>query len=173
MNPSPGSRLVTMAIVAINAVHQRIVVVQRRPMRMLSALKAYLIGIPLVVAIPAVGVFVGLRLAHNPRFTSGNSTLADPIVGASFFVLTAFFTCVRWFGLLAALGIATFILLSIVLLCAWVIGSLAIAAVRRDRADERVNDSTGDVHASALPLRQASSDEAQVADGQLEAFLRR
>lgn len=43
-----------------------------------------------------------MRLAHNPRFANDKSPLVDGVVGAGFFLLSAFFTCVRWFGILGA-----------------------------------------------------------------------
>jgi hypothetical protein len=160
----PTARAATTAIVAINAVHRRIVVVRSRPIRILSSLKPYLIGIPLMIAIPAAGVLAGLRLAHSSRFGGSASALVDPIVAAGFFLLAAFFTGVRSFGLLATIWIATFVLLAIFLLGAWLIGSLVVAALRRD--------STGGQHVYPLPLHQPPDEEPAAADGPMEAFLR-
>jgi hypothetical protein len=152
-------------------VHRRLVVIRSRPVRVLSSLKPYLIGIPLMIAIPAAGVFAGLRLAHSSRFGAGASALVDPIVAAGFFLLAAFFTGVRSFGLLATIWIAAFLLLAIFLLGAWLIGSLVVAVLRRDPSDERVNTS-GDQHVYPLPRHQPPDEEAAAADGPLEAFLR-
>jgi predicted phage tail protein len=125
-----------------------------------------------MIAIPAAGIFAGLRLAHNPGFAGGKSALVDPIVAAGFFLLAAFFTGIQWFGLLATIWIAAFLLLAIFLFGAWLIGSLVIAMLRRGRDDERVNYSTGGQQVYPLPLHQPPDEVAAAADGPLEAFLR-
>ena len=126
------SRFETASIVAINAVHRRVMVVARVASRGTSSTKAYLIGIPLTLAIPIAGVFVGLRLAHNPRFAADKGPVLEPVVAAGFFLLAAFFTCVRWFGLLGALAIWGFVMLAIFLLCARLVGANVLALFRRE-----------------------------------------
>ncbi|MHB8588267.1 MAG: hypothetical protein ACYDA0_05345 [Candidatus Dormibacteraceae bacterium] len=172
MTPTPWSRLASTSIVAINAAGRRIAAATRRPIRALSSLKAYLIGVPLMIAIPVAGIVGGLRLAHSSRFAGANNALINPIVAAGFFLLTTFFSAVRRLGLLAALGITTVVLLAIFFLCAWVIGSLVVAVVRRDRVDERDDDLTPGPHVYTLPSKGKSDDESEGADGELEAFLR-
>lgn len=126
------SRFETASIGAINAVHRRVIVVGPRAFRAIASTKAYLIGIPLTLAIPVAGVFLGLRLAHNPRFANDKSPLVGGVVAAGFFLLSAFFTCVRWFGLLGALAITAFLVLAILLLCARLVGANVLALFRRE-----------------------------------------
>ncbi len=125
------SRLETASIVTINSVHRRFRAVAPWTFRSISSTKAYLIGIPLTLAIPIAGVFLGLRLAHNPRFAAARGPLIDAVVAAGFFLLTAFFTCVRWFGILGALAIWGFVGLAIFLLCARLVGANVLALFRR------------------------------------------
>jgi hypothetical protein len=106
-------------------------VLARLAFRATSSSKAYLIGIPLTLAIPIAGVFLGLRLAHNPRFADKGPVL-EPVVAAGFFLLSAFFTCVRWFGLLGALAIWGFVVLAIFLLCARLVGANVLALFRKE-----------------------------------------
>ena len=101
-------------------------------MRAISSTKAYLIGIPLTIAIPVAGVFLGLRLAHDPRFANSKSPLVDVVVFAGFFLISVFFTCVRWFGLLGAIAIAVFVVLAIFLLVARLVGANVLALFRRE-----------------------------------------
>lgn len=170
--PTPTPRVATTAIVAINAVHRRLVAVRTRPFRFLSSLKPYLIGVPFMIAIPAAGVLAGLRLAHSLRFAGATKALVDPIVSAGFFLLTTFFTGVQSFGLLATIWITAFLILAIFLLGAWLIGTLVIAALRREPADERAGEPTNGQHVYPLPLHQPPDEETASADGPLEAFLR-
>ena len=125
------ARLETASIVAINSVHRRFMVVARLAFRAISSTKAYLIGIPLTLAIPIAGVFLGLRLAHNPRLAPDNGPLIETAVAAGFFLLAAFFTLVRWFGILGALAIWGFVGLAIFLLCARLVGANVLAVFRR------------------------------------------
>jgi hypothetical protein len=126
------SRFETASIVAINAVHRRVTYVAPRALRAISSTKAYLIGIPLTIAIPVAGVFLGLRLAHDPRFANSKSPLVDVVVFAGFFLISVFFTCVRWFGLLGAIAIAVFVVLAIFLLVARLVGANVLALFRRE-----------------------------------------
>jgi hypothetical protein len=123
------SRFETASIIGINAIHRRVVFFAPRARRVISSMPAYLIGIPLMLAIPAAGVFLGLRLAHTPRFA--NHALVDSVVNAAFFLLTAFFAAVRWFGLLGAIAIAGFVVLAIFFLCARLVGANVLAIFRR------------------------------------------
>ena len=111
----------TASIIAISSVHRRF-----------RAAAPWIIGIPLTLAIPIAGVFLGLRLADNPRFAAGRGPLIDTAVAAGFFLLTAFFTCVRWFGILGALAIWGFVVLAIFLLCARLVGANVLALFRRE-----------------------------------------
>jgi asparagine N-glycosylation enzyme membrane subunit Stt3 len=99
-----GTRFETASIIAISAVHRRVVVAAPRALRAISSTKAYLIGIPLTLAIPVAGGFL---------------------------LLTALFTTVRWFGLLGAIAI-TFLVLAILLLCARLVGASVLALFRRE-----------------------------------------
>jgi hypothetical protein len=126
------SRFEAASIVAINAVYRRAVVFVPRVLGAFSSTKAYLIGIPLTIAVPVAGVFLGLKLAHNPRFANDKGPMLDAIVGAGFFLLSAFFTGVRWLGPLGAVAIAAFIGLAIFLLCARLIGASVLALFRRE-----------------------------------------
>jgi hypothetical protein len=129
------SRLTTRSIRAINAVHRRALILKRQAPRALSSAAPYAIGIPLMVAVPAGGILLGLRLAHDPKFAAGKGPLIDPLITAGFFVVGVFFSAVRMFGFLPALGIATFMVLAVFLLCARLVGALAITAVRGEVAD--------------------------------------
>jgi hypothetical protein len=100
-----GTRFETASIIAINAVHRRVVVAAPRALRAISSTRAYLIGIPLTLAIPVAG---------------------------GFFLLTAFFTAVRWFGLLRAIAITIFLVLATFLLCARMVGANVLALFRRE-----------------------------------------
>jgi hypothetical protein len=124
-------RVSTASIAAVHATRRRLVIISPRVLGALSSTKPYLIGIPLTLGIPALGVFAGLKLAHDPHFANGNTPLVDAIVGAGLALLSAFFTAVRWFGLLGALAIAGFVLLAILLLCARLIGANVLALFRR------------------------------------------
>ena len=127
------SRFEKASVVAINAAHRRFTVLAPRVWRVIASTKAYWIGIPLTLAIPVAGVFLGLKLAHDPRFASAKSPLVEAGVSASFFLLTAFFTGVRWIGLLGTIAVAGFLLLAIFLLCARLVGANVITVFRRPR----------------------------------------
>jgi len=126
------SRFEAASIAVINAIHRRVAVFAPHLLGALSSTKAYLIGIPLTVAVPVAGVFLGLKLAHNPRFANDKGPLIDAVVGAGFFLVSAFFTGVRWLGPLGAVAIAAFIGLAIFLLCARLIGASVLALFRRE-----------------------------------------
>jgi hypothetical protein len=164
------SRFTTRSIRAINAVHRRTLILSRLAPRVLSSAAPYLIGIPLMLAVPAGGIFLGLRLAHDPKFAAGKASLVDPLINAGFFLVGAFFTAVRAFGLLAAIGIAGFLVLAIFLLCAKLVGALMITAVRGDRRPEPAAEVTS---AGPLDFAEPEDGEAHVADLDMQAFLRR
>lgn len=126
------SRFETASIVAINAAYRRVKVVAPRALRAVASTKAYLIGIPLTIAIPVAGVFLGFKLAHDPRFAGDKSPLVEGGMAAGFFLITAFFTGVRWFGLLGAIAIAAFLVLALFLLCARLVGANFLALFRRE-----------------------------------------
>ena len=164
------SRLTTRSIRAINAVHRRALILKRQVARALGKAAPYLIGIPLMLAVPAGGVILGLRLAHDPKFAAGKASLVDPLITAGFFLVGAFFTAERAFGLLGAIGIAGFLALAIFLLCAKLIGALTITAVRGDRRRQPAVEPTP---ASAPDFAEPDDGEAEVADLDMQAFLRR
>jgi hypothetical protein len=123
-----------------------------------------------MVAIPAGGIFLGLRLAHDPKFAADKTRIVDPLITAGFFLVGAFFTAVKAFGLLAALGIAGFLVLALFLLCAKLVGALAITAVGGDRRREPARELTP---MNTPQFAAPEDDEAEVADLDMEAFLRR
>jgi hypothetical protein len=125
------SRFETASIAAINAVHRRVVVYAPRAFRAILSAKAYLIGIPLTIAIPVAGVFLGLRLAHDSRFANTKSPVVEAVVAAGFFLVSVFFTFVRWFGPLGAIAIAVFVALAIFLLVARLVGANVVILFRR------------------------------------------
>jgi hypothetical protein len=162
----------TKAIITINSLHRRAKLISRHAPRVLASAAPYVIGIPLMLAIPAAGIFAGLRLAHDPKFAADKTPLVEPLITAGFFVVGAFFTAVRAFGLLAAIGIAGFLVLAIFLLCAKLVGALAITAVGGDR---RQREPAGKQTPANTPELEApeEEDEAHVADLDMQAFLRR
>jgi hypothetical protein len=164
------SGLTTRSIRTINAIHGRGLIISQHTRRFLVSAIPYVIGIPLMIAIPAGGIFLGLRLAHDPKFAAGKAPIVDPLITAGFFLVGAFFTAVKAFGLLAALGIAGFLVLAIFLLCAKLVGALAITAVRGDRRREPARERTP---ANTPQFAAPEEDEADVADLDMEAFLRR
>jgi hypothetical protein len=121
---------------AVNAARRGIVSISPHALRVLSSTGAYLIGIPLAIAVPALGIFAGLKLAQDPRFAGGNSPLIDAVVSMGLVLLSAFFMFVRWFGLLGALALTGFVVLAIFLLCAWLIGANVLALFRRPAPSE-------------------------------------
>ena len=125
------TRVSAASVSAANAIHRRAAKISPRTFKVMSSTESYLIGIPLTVAVPALGIFLGLKLSHDPRFASGNSPLIDAVVNAALLLLSAFFTAVRWFGLLGAIAIAAFLVLAIFLLCARLIGANVLALFRR------------------------------------------
>jgi len=164
------SGLTTRSIRAINSAHRRTLIISRHARRFLVSATPYLIGIPLMVAIPAGGIVLGLRIAHDPKFAADKTPIVDPLITAGFFLVGAFFTAVKAFGLLAAIGIAGFLVLAIFLLCAKLVGALAIAAVRSDRRREPARELTP----ANIPEFAAREDgDPDVADLDMEAFLRR
>ena len=132
------TRVAAAVIAAVNAAHRRILVIAPHVLRAVSSIKAYLIGIPLAIAIPALGIFVGLRLAKNPQLVNDKSPVVGAVVNAALFLLTVFFTGVKRFGLLGTLAIAGFILLAIFLLCARLIGANVLAVFRRQPNPKRI-----------------------------------
>ena len=97
-----------------------------------------MIGIPLALAVPALGILVGLRLAKNPQFVNAKSPVVEAVVSAALFLLTVFFTGVKRFGLLGTLAITGFILLAVFLLCARLIGANGLAVFRRQPRANRI-----------------------------------
>jgi hypothetical protein len=165
-----ASRLTDPSIRAINAAHRRALLISRRTRRILASAAPYLIGIPLMLAIPAAGVFVGLRLAHDPKFAADKAPLVDPLITGGFYLVGAFFTAVQRFGLLATLGMVGFLVLAIFLLCAKLVGALAVTAARGGpRRKPAANLTPADALRDALP----EDDQDEVADLDMEAFLRR
>jgi hypothetical protein len=138
------SRFETVAIAVINALYRRAIVIAPRALRILSSTKLYLVGIPLALGIPAAGVFLGLKLAHNPLFANDKSPLVDAFVGVGFFLVGAFFKSVRWLGLLGAVAIAVFLGLTIVLLCARLIGANVLALFKRDPKPPEADSDSSD-----------------------------
>jgi hypothetical protein len=138
------SRFEAASIVVMNALGRRLIVVAPRAVKSLSRTKSYLIGIPLTLAIPAAGVFLGLKLANNPRLANDKSPVVSAVVAAGFFLLGAFFTGVRWFGLLGAVAIAGFVALTIFLLCARLIGVNVLALFRREAKPPEAGPDTSD-----------------------------
>jgi hypothetical protein len=134
------SRFETAWIVAINAVHRRVTFLAPRAFRAIASTKAYLIGIPLTIAIPVAGVFLGLRLAHDPRIANSKSPLVDIVVAGGFFLISVFFTCVRWFGLLGAIAIAVFVVFAIFLLVARLVGANVLALFGREPKPSAVQE---------------------------------
>ena len=112
-----------------------------------------------MLIIPAAGIVAGLRIAHDPKFAGAKTPMLDPLINAGFVVVGAFFTAVRTFGLLAAIGIAGFLGLAIFLLCAKLLGWLLIASVRGDRAQP---PAAGTPHAHA-PIYADQRDESEPA----------
>jgi hypothetical protein len=132
---------------------------RRRAPQFLASAAPYLIGIPLMVAIPAAGILAGLRIAHDPKFARAKTPMLDPLINAGFLVMGAFFTAVQKIGLLAAIGIAAVLGLAIFLLCAKLLGWLLIVSVRGDRAQP---PAAGTPHARA-PIYADQRDESEPA----------
>jgi hypothetical protein len=130
------TRVSGASMTAVNAARRGIVSISPHALRVLSSTGAYLIGIPLAIAVPALGIFAGLKLAQDPRFAGGNSPLIDAVVSMGLVLLSAFFMFVRWFGLLGALALTGFVVLAIFLLCAWLIGANVLALFRRPAPSE-------------------------------------
>jgi len=164
------SRITRRVIIVINAVHRPVLATSRHAPRVLASTAPYVIGIPLMLAVPAAGVYAGLRLSHDPKFASGKPPLVDPLITAGFLLAGAFFTAVREFGLLAAIGVATFLAVAIFLLCAKLVGALAITAVRGDLQHRPTRESAP---TSTAQFAAPEDDETHVADLDMQAFLRR
>ncbi len=109
---------------------------KRRALVIASSMKAYLIGVPLTLAIAAGGIVLGSRLSRNPSFANDSSPWLQALVDAGLFLLTAFFLGVQRLGLLAALGVAAVLMLAILLICGRIVGTLLITAIRGSQSGE-------------------------------------
>jgi len=152
---------------------RRTQVIAGRAFQIASSTKAYLIGVPLTLAIAAGGIFLGSRLSHNPSFANDNSPWLQALVAASLFLLTAFFTGVQRLGLLAALGVAAVLVLAILLICGRLVGTLLFTAIRGSRSDKPKDRSPHDPHDQALTSGEPVHGEVEVTVEDMQAFLSR
>jgi hypothetical protein len=152
---------------------RRAQVIAGRAFKIASSTNAYLIGVPLTLAVAAGGIFLGSRLSHNPRFASDNSPLLQALVDAGLFLLTAFFMGVQRLGLLAALGVAAVLVLAILLICGRLVGTLLITAIRGSRSDKPKGHSTDDPHDHTLTSEEPEGGEVEVTVEDMQAFLSR